>query len=103
MYIAMNRFTVNQQRADEFIEVWKTRERNLKEFNGYITFKLLQGDAKDGKITFCSHATWTSEESFMEWVNSPQFKQSHSKKRMPEGVLLGPPQFEGYQVVISED
>lgn len=102
MYIAMNRFTVDATRSAEFEEVWKSRERKLNEFEGYIEFKLLKGEEKDGKVLYSSHATWTSEEAFMGWVRSPQFRESHSQKRMPEGVIIGPPNFEGFEVILSE-
>ena len=102
MYIAMNRFLVNESRQNEFEEVWKTRERNLVQFEGYIQFKLLKGSTKDGKTLYSSHVLWRSEQDFINWVESPEFRESHSKKRMPEGVLSGPPHFEGFVVILSE-
>ena len=44
MFIAMNTFTVNDSRHEEFEEIWKSRERHLKEMSGFLNFKLLKGD-----------------------------------------------------------
>lgn len=102
MYIAMNRFLVNESRQNEFEEIWRTRERNLAQFEGHIEFKLLKGDTQDGKTLYSSHVLWRSQQDFINWVESPDFRESHSKKRMPEGVLSGPPRFEGFTVILKD-
>ena len=38
MFIAMNTFTVNDERHLEFEEVWTSRERHLSELKGFKSF-----------------------------------------------------------------
>jgi heme-degrading monooxygenase HmoA len=99
MFVAMNRFFVNSDRAEEFATAWKTRESFLHEMDGFIDFQLLQGADKDGTTIFISKVNWQNESNFKVWVESEQFKSAHGKKRMPEGVLQGHPHFESYTVI----
>ena len=41
MYIAMNRFKVAKGNEAEFEQVWRTRERQLNELEGFVDFHLL--------------------------------------------------------------
>ena len=43
MYIAMNRFKVKRGAEEEFEQIWRNRQRNLSEMDGFIEFKLLHG------------------------------------------------------------
>ncbi|MCB9061575.1 MAG: antibiotic biosynthesis monooxygenase [Halobacteriovoraceae bacterium] len=101
MFIAMNTFTVNEERIQEFEEVWSKRDRFLKEMDGFISFKLLKGEIKEGKREYISHSTWNSSEEFWSWTKSEQFKMAH-KNRTPEGIILGPPRFGFYDVILEE-
>lgn len=101
MYIAMNEFTINESRHEEFEAVWKSRERRLKEMAGFVAFKMLKGEAKEGKRIYISHSTWNSKEEFWAWTESEQFKDAH-KNRTPEGIIMGPPRFGLYEVVLEE-
>jgi heme-degrading monooxygenase HmoA len=102
MFYAMNRFPVAAGREEEFEEVWRTRESRLKELPGFVSFQMLKGDEKDGKRIFISKTLWNSREDFIGWTKSEQFRASHGKSRMPQGVMIGPPAFESYEVVIDE-
>jgi len=48
---------------------------------------------------FVSHSLWDSREAFRAWTESEAFAKAHRQARMPEGVLLGHPQLEGYEIV----
>lgn len=104
MYIAMNTFTVNNSRADEFEAVWKNRERRLSEMQGFMNFKMLKGDAsEDGESRdYISHSTWASADDFWAWTKSENFKLAH-KNRTPEGIILGPPKFRSFEVILNEE
>jgi heme-degrading monooxygenase HmoA len=43
---------------------------------------------------------WDSRKAFEDWTNSEAFRKAHSQGRAPEGTYLGPPQFEGFDVVM---
>jgi heme-degrading monooxygenase HmoA len=102
LYIAMNRFRIAADFEDGFEEMWRTRDSQLAEVPGFREFRLLRGQELEGGGTlFVSHSTWESYDHFHAWTESDAFKAAHAKARAPEGTYLGPPQFEGFEVVVS--
>ena len=99
MYIAMNRFKIASGREEEFETIWRKRESLLDSVPGFIEFKLLRGHPGDDATTIVSHSTWASEDDFRAWTGSEAFRMAHRSAGSPPGVLLGPPQFEGYRVI----
>ena len=77
MFIAMNTFTIDDSRMNEFETIWKSRERHLKEMEGFLEFKLLKGEAKEGQREYISHSAWESKEAFWAWTESEQFHCIH--------------------------
>ena len=102
MYIAMNRFGVNEGHEDVFEEVWRNRERFLDEVPGYQQFQLLRGATEDGVTEFISHSTWASEAAFRDWTRSEAFRKAHGDARTPKGTLVGHPLFSGFEVLLTE-
>jgi heme-degrading monooxygenase HmoA len=100
MYIAMNRFRVAPGFAEAFVTMWRERDSRLAEVPGFRQFHLLQGAPVEGVTTFVSHSAWDSREVFTAWTESDHFRRAHARAKAPEGMYLGPPQFEGYDVVI---
>ncbi len=101
MFIAMNTFTIDDSRKVEFEDIWTNRERYLKETKGFKNFKLLRGDESEGRRDYISHSTWESKEDFWAWTESEQFKKAH-KNKTPEGIILGPPKFRSFEVILEE-
>ena len=99
MYIAMNRFQVALGREDEFETVWRNRDSYLDEVDGIKDFRLLRGAPGESATIFVSHSTWESEAAFRAWTESDAFVKAHRQARMPEGLVLSHPHFEGYEVV----
>ncbi len=99
MYIAMNRFRVSRGREEEFVGIWRNRDSYLDEVEGIKDFQLLRGEGVDDATVFVSHSVWESRDAFKAWTESEAFAKAHRQARMPEGVLLGHPQFEGYEIV----
>ena len=100
MYIAMNRFRIALGREDAFEEQWRSRESQLDKVPGYREFHLLRGPSSEECTLFVSHTLWESSKHFVDWTESEAFKKAHGKARSPEGTHLGPPQFEGFEIVI---
>ncbi len=100
MFIAMNRFRIAPGREQEFIEIWKNRDTHLAEVPGFKQFHLLQGPADDQATVFASHSIWESEQAFLDWTRSDAFRQAHAQAGQGKGLYLGPPQFEGFDVVL---
>ncbi len=102
MYIAMNRFPIAAGKEETFEKTWKDRERFLQKVDGFRSFQLLRGPEKEGRRVFISHSTWETEAAFLAWTESAAFRSAHGDARTPPGVVLGPPQFEGFEVILTD-
>ena len=100
MYIAMNRFRVNEGHENVFEEIWRKRDSYLDQVPGFKRFNLLRGETADGITVFVSHSTWESRGAFLAWTESEAFRKAHGDARSPQGTLAGHPVFEGYEVVL---
>lgn len=99
MYIAMNRFKVIKGQEAEFEEIWRNRPRNLHELEGYVSFNLLKGATAEDHTLYSSHTVWKTEENFIAWTKSQQFRDSHKGAGDRKPMFLGHPNFEGFSAV----
>ncbi|BCH24433.1 antibiotic biosynthesis monooxygenase family protein [Mesorhizobium sp. L-8-3] len=101
MYIAMNRFKVQNGSEQAFEDVWKNRDSTLSEMKGFREFHLLRGpvNEQEGYTLFASHAVWDSYEDFTTWTKSENFRAAHKNAGQNKVLYLGHPQFEGFSVV----
>ena len=99
-YIAMNRFRIAPGRESDFEVMWRSRESYLAEVPGFEEFHLLRGPSDQSSTLYASHSVWDSRESFVRWTESDSFRKAHGQARAPEGTYLGPPQFEGFEVIL---
>ena len=102
MFIAMNRFKVRPESTEEFETIWKSRETHLATLPGFRSFRLLQGPAHDDHALYASHTIWASKADFEAWTHSEAFRMAHKDAGSHRHIYLGPPQFEGFEVVIGE-
>lgn len=102
MYIAMNRFKVKTGSEADFEEVWRSRDRHLGAVPGFIKFHLLKGPADEEHTLYSSHTTWRSHDDFLAWTKSEAFRAAHQSAGSNKPLYLGHPQFEGFEVVLSE-
>lgn len=100
MFIAMNRFQIAIGREEAFCGIWEQRESMLMDVPGFVEFHLLCGPSDEKGTLFISHSVWDSREEFEAWTESEAFRKAHGQSRAPEGTYLGPPEFEGFQVMI---
>lgn len=100
MFIAMNRFRIAPGREAEFIEVWRQRDSRLADVPGFKTFSLLKGPSTPEATLFVSHSTWDSAAASEAWTRSESFRAAHANAGQQRGLYLGPPQFEGFEVVL---
>lgn len=96
MYIAMNRFTVPLENAEAFEEMWLARESRLDELPGFVAFDMLRGPEEGGKRLYASHTVWRSEEDFLGWTRSQQFRDAHARAGETRKLYEGAPRFEGF-------
>ena len=100
MYIAMNRFRIALGKEQDFIDIWENRDSHLEEVPGFKEFHLLQGPSDEECTLFASHAIWESGEDFSNWTKSEAFRKAHANAGSARDIYLGPPQFEGFEVVL---
>lgn len=101
MYIAMNRFKVAIGSEETFEDVWKNRDSRLSDMDGFVEFRLLRGKTHtdDGYTLFSSHTLWETEQNFIDWTKSENFRAAHKNAGERKTIYLGPPQFEGFNTV----
>ena len=103
-YIAMNRFRVMPGGEEQFETIWRERESHLKKLPGFVEFRVLKGPENDGYRLYSSHTLWKTEEDFQAWTRSEEFRAAHKNagNRGTKDLLMGPPEFEGFQTVLHE-
>jgi len=99
MFIVMNRFRVTLGRESDFEEMWLNRDSHLKDVPGFVEFHLLKGPERDDHRLYSSHSVWGSEDAFEGWIKSDAFRKAHSGARPSEGMYLGPPNLECFEVL----
>lgn len=99
MFVAANRFRVIPAEAEAFERTWLNRESHLHEVEGFVTFHLLKGPEAEDHILYSSFTLWASREAFEGWTRSQQFRRAHAGAGASKPVTLGPPQFEGFEVL----
>ena len=99
MFIAMNRFKVAKGRGPDFEALWLGRDTHLSGVPGFLEFRLLKGPEADAHTIYSSHTEWASHADFEAWTKSDAFRAAHRQAKPPEGLYLGPPVFEGFDVL----
>ncbi|WP_027283864.1 antibiotic biosynthesis monooxygenase family protein [Rubritepida flocculans] len=99
MFVAANRFRVIPEHAPAFEQAWLTRESHLHELPGFLSFHLLRGPAMEDHVLYSSMTLWASREAFEAWTRSEQFRRAHAGAGESKPMTLGPPQFEGFEVL----
>ena len=98
LFVAMNHFQVDPQRAGEFEAHWRERESYLQEVPGFLRFALLRGDEPGHYV---SHSSWQSRAAFEAWTQSEAFRKAHARARTPEGLLRGHPRLELFEAALE--
>ncbi len=99
MFIATNRFRVIPTETDAFERAWLTRESHLKSVPGFLVFHLLRGPAAEDHVLYASFSVWESRAAFEAWTRSEAFRRAHAGAGQTKPTTLGPPQFEGFEVL----
>jgi heme-degrading monooxygenase HmoA len=99
MYIAMNRFRVAKACEASFEQVWLSRDSHLDQVPGFVEFHLLKGPEAEDHTLYASHTVWESYAAFEAWTKSDAFRAAHQKAADHKPQYIGPPQFEGFEVI----
>jgi len=103
-FIAMNRFNVKTDSSQAFFEIWQNRKSFLQESPGFMRFRLLQSKLPLNKngVEFVSYSEWIDIHSFEHWMTGGASKRAHSDSGNTKDMLLGPPEFRAYEVLLEE-
>ena len=101
MFIAMNRFKVKPEAAEEFETVWRDRDSYLLTVPGFVEFHLLKGPVRDDHVLYSSHTTWRTKADFEAWTKSEAFRAAHARAGPGKPLTLGHPEFEGFESVLE--
>ncbi len=99
MYLTMNRFRVKPGQEAQFESVWQSRDSQLLQVPGFVSFHLMKGPEKDGYRLYASHTLWASEAAFADWTRSEAFRTAHRGAGAHAEIYLGPPELEVFQSV----
>ncbi|MEM0898721.1 MAG: antibiotic biosynthesis monooxygenase [Pseudomonadota bacterium] len=104
MYIAMNRFLINEGHEEAFENIWRNRDSTLNELEGFETFHLLKGpkNPETNQTLYASHTVWKSYDHFIAWTRSTQFREAHRNAGGNSEMYAGHPNFEGFEAVVNE-
>ena len=100
MFIAMNRFKIVLGAESTFEDIWRSRDSNLRNVPGFLTFNLIKGQSNDDYTLYASHTTWKSKLDFTNWTKSEEFRKAHQGAGNHSEIYLGHPVFEGFDTVI---
>ena len=82
--IVMNKFNVDPQEVDEFLQVFAKTTETFKQQPGFISAQLHRGIA--GSTTFVNYVIWESAAHFKQAFNRPEFG-SNMAKVLPNTVM----------------
>ena len=60
---------------------------------------LIKGDTNENYSLYSSHSTWNSKDDFINWTKSEAFRLAHKNAAQHRDLYLGPPDFEGFEIV----
>ncbi|MCM3783042.1 antibiotic biosynthesis monooxygenase [Neobacillus mesonae] len=79
MYVVQSIVEVPVDKAEEVIGLYLNRSRTVDKSPGFLSFQLLQNEARPGELTV--HMTWEAKEDYIRWVTSSDFKRIHELER----------------------
>lgn len=95
----MNRFQVAPGAEAEFEQVWTSRDSMLRDVPGFVQFHLLRGAKEESHSLYSSHTVWCDRDAFIAWTESEAFRAAHRDAGNHRHLYVGPPKFEGFEVV----
>lgn len=99
MYLTMNRFRVKTGQEDAFETIWKSRDSQLPQVPGFVSFHLMKGPDKGDHVLYASHTLWESRGAFEDWTKSEAFRTAHRGAGSHADIYMGPPELEIFESV----
>ena len=67
---------------------------------GFVSFNLMKGMAREEFVLYASHSVWQSKEAFEAWTDSEHFRKAHAQASAPKGTYLAHPDLELFDSVL---
>jgi len=99
MYLTMNRFKVKPGQEAAFEAVWKSRDSQLPQVPGFVSFHLMKGAVTEDYTLYASHTLWDSEAAFTGWTKSEAFRMAHKGAGGHGEIYAGRPELEVFASV----
>ena len=99
MYLTMNRFKIKPGKEEAFETVWKSRDSQLPQVPGFVSFSLMKGEEKEGYRLYASHTIWETEAAFRDWTRSEAFRKAHAGAGGHGDIYVGHPELEVFTSV----
>jgi heme-degrading monooxygenase HmoA len=93
----INKFNVNPEEVDQFLETFAATAEVLKRKPGFISTQLHRGIA--GSCVFLNYEVWESVEHFRRAVSSPEFQSSIVG--LPPSTVMSPHLFKKVAVLVE--
>lgn len=86
MFVALSRFTIRNDMADEVRHAFKARPHLVDSEQGFLGMQVMSPLENTAEIWLVTR--WTDEQSYRTWHKSHSYHESHSG--IPKGLKLVP-------------
>jgi heme-degrading monooxygenase HmoA len=99
MYIVHSTVVIPEGKIDEVISIYKKRSRFVDEYEGFISFQLLQNEQDPAELTV--QICWETKDHYIKYITSDDYKKVHElEKNYPDQELASiRPKVQRYKVV----
>lgn len=99
MYIVHSTVNVPDGKVDEVIAIYQKRSRLVDEYEGFISFQLLQNEQTPSELTV--QICWETKEHYLMYITSDAYKKVHElEKNYPDQELAAiKPKVQRFKVV----
>lgn len=99
MYIVHSTVLIPEGKSDEVISIYQNRSRLVDEYEGFISFQLLQNEQMPSELTV--QICWDTKENYINYITSDAYKKVHElEKNYPDQELASiRPKVQRYMVV----
>jgi heme-degrading monooxygenase HmoA len=99
VYIVHSKVNVPEEKAEEVIAIYQKRSRLVDEYEGFISFQLLQNEKTPTELTV--QICWDTKEHYLAYITSDAYKRVHElEKNYPDQELAAiRPKVQKFRVV----
>lgn len=100
MYVVTNRVPVAPDWREKFEERFRNRAGQVEKQAGFLRMEIMRPESDDSPYLVMT--VWESEQAFLQWVDSEDFKAAHQNP-LPKEAYNGEGKMERHSIVISAE